>query len=98
MAPVSHPGRRMARAWYLSLHAWVVVKFLKRFITESSLYMINADGTGLKQLTPRPGSDFDPAWSPDGKQIAFTSVRGGFRQIYALDVDSLGCYTAYKYN
>jgi Tol biopolymer transport system component/serine/threonine protein kinase len=56
---------------------------------ESSLYIINADGTGLKQVTPSPGSDFEPAWSPDGKQIAFTSVRGGFRQIYALDVDSL---------
>lgn len=56
---------------------------------ESSLYIINADGTGLKQLTPSPGSDFEPAWSPDGKQIAFTSVRGGFRQIYTLDVDSL---------
>ena len=56
---------------------------------ESSLYVINVDGTGLKQLTPSPGSDFEPAWSPDGKQIAFTSVRGGFRQIYTLDVDSL---------
>jgi eukaryotic-like serine/threonine-protein kinase len=56
---------------------------------ESSLYMINADGTGLKELTPAPGSDFEPAWSPDGKQIAFTSVRGGFRQIYSLDVNSL---------
>jgi eukaryotic-like serine/threonine-protein kinase len=56
---------------------------------ESSLYIINADGTGLKQVTPSPGSDFEPVWSPDGKQIAFTSVRGGFRQIYALDVDSL---------
>jgi Tol biopolymer transport system component len=55
---------------------------------ESSLYIINADGSGLKQLTPSPGSDFEPAWSPDGKRIAFTSVREGFRQIYLLDLST----------
>src|SRR6266508_1571322 len=64
-------------------------EFFENIYNESSLYIINADGTGLKQLTPAPGSDFEPTWSPDGKQIAFTSVRGGFRQIYALDVESL---------
>jgi len=63
--------------------------FFETIYNESSLYIINADGTGLKQLTPSPGSDFEPAWSPDGKQIAFTSIRGGFRQIYALDVETL---------
>ena len=56
---------------------------------DSSLYTINADGTGMQQLTPAPGSDFEPSWSPDGKRIAFTSVRDGFKQIYALDVSSL---------
>jgi Tol biopolymer transport system component len=64
-------------------------EFFENIYNESSLYVINADGTGLKQLTAAPGSDFEPAWSPDGKQIAFTSVRGGFRQIYSLDVESL---------
>ena len=62
--------------------------FFENIYNESSLYVINADGTGLKQLTPAPGSDFEPAWSPDGKTIAFTSVRGGFRQIYTLDVET----------
>ena len=63
--------------------------FFETIYNESSLYIINADGSGLKQLTPSPGSDFEPAWSPDGTRIAFTSVRGGFRQIYSLDVGSL---------
>lgn len=62
---------------------------METIYNESSLYLINADGTGLKELTPAPGSDFEPAWSPDGTKIAFTSVRGGFRQIYLLDVNSL---------
>lgn len=62
--------------------------FTETIYNESSLYIINADGTGLDQLTAAPGSDFEPAWSPDGSKIAFTSVRGGFRQIYSLDIES----------
>jgi len=55
---------------------------------DASLYMINADGTGQKTLTTIPGSDYDPAWSPDGTRIAFTSVRDGRKEIYVLTVDS----------
>ncbi|MGE5375298.1 MAG: protein kinase domain-containing protein [Bacteroidota bacterium] len=56
--------------------------------TDTSLFMVNADGTGLKQLTSVPGADFEPAWSPDGTQIAFTSIRDGNNQIYLFDVDT----------
>jgi Tol biopolymer transport system component len=64
-------------------------EFFEVTYKDSSLYLVNADGTGLKPLTTVPGSDFDPAWSPDGKRIAFTSMRDGNKQIYLLDADSL---------
>ena len=49
------------------------------------LYEINADGSGLRQLTYSPGIDTSPAWSPGGREIAFTSSRSGSPQVYVKD-------------
>jgi TolB protein len=44
-------------------------------IENVGIYLMNADGSGVRQLTqtvrPSPGEDSDPQWSPDGRRIVF---------------------------
>jgi TolB protein len=57
------------------------------------LYVIRPDGTGLKRLTHTAGGldvlgdDGMPDWSPDGKQIVFTSNRGGEGELWVMRAD-----------
>lgn len=53
---------------------------------DANLWLINADGSDLEQLTFGEIGDYDPEWSPDGTQIVFTSVRTGFPQIHLLNI------------
>jgi Tol biopolymer transport system component len=50
----------------------------------SEIYVVNVDGTGIRQLTDNHEPDEYPAWSPDGRKIAFTRGR---RQIYLMNAD-----------
>lgn len=41
------------------------------------IYVMEADGSNLKQLTSGPYEDESPSWSPDGKKIAFHRLEFG---------------------
>jgi Tol biopolymer transport system component len=62
---------------------------------QQPLFVMNADGTDLKQLTPEiPGfpSQGSPDWSPDGKRIAFDCWRGnaGGSHVFLVNADGTG--------
>lgn len=52
----------------------------------SHIYVINADGTGLRQLTHDPKRDYEaPHWSADGQALAYTvSTPGDERSAVAI--------------
>jgi TolB protein len=41
----------------------------------------------IKRLTFNPGIDTAPSWSPTGRELVFTSDRGGTPQIYVMDAE-----------
>jgi Tol biopolymer transport system component len=54
------------------------------------IYVMNADGSGQTKLTKDEASSIPPAWSPNGKQIAFISSRNGKSEIYVMNTDGSG--------
>ena len=51
---------------------------------------MSADGTSQTRITHNAVDDFCPAWSPDGRMIAFISTRDGNYEIYLMNADGSG--------
>jgi TolB protein len=60
------------------------------------IFCVKPDGSGERNLTNAPWTsedpayEFAPAWSPEGKKIAFTSYRAGSYDIYTMNADGSG--------
>lgn len=53
-----------------------------------NLFVMDADGSNVLQLTERAGANSDPTWSSDSTKIAFVSTRTGNSEIFILDLTS----------
>src|SRR5205085_9720614 len=54
-----------------------------------NLFVMDADGSNVRQITSGAFQDSRPAFSPDSRQVIFLSNRGGSnRQLYVVPTDS----------
>jgi TolB protein len=62
------------------------------------IFTVNPDGSGLSQLTNDPDSETQPAWSPDGRYIAYvrTSSQTGQSTLYRMNADGSGASAVFQ--
>jgi hypothetical protein len=53
----------------------------------SEVWVVRSDGSDPRRLSGGEWNDSAPAWSPDGRRIAFVSDRDGNREIYLMGAD-----------
>jgi Tol biopolymer transport system component len=51
------------------------------------VYVMNADGSAQRNLTRNAARDILPAWSPDGRKLAFVRKRAGNTEVYVMNAD-----------
>lgn len=64
---------------------WIV--FAMKVWDDSSIWLVQPDGGDLHALTDKEHNEIDPAWSPDGSQIAFAAVRNSYVELFVMDAD-----------
>ena len=62
--------------------------------TSTELYIMNADGSKLRQITDNGAANFAPYWTPDGKRLIFSSnlhnIKGRNFDLFLINADGSG--------
>ena len=66
------------------------ILFLHLAPTQAALFISNADGSGERPLMQSGSLDYNPAWSPKGDWVVFTSERAGSADLYRIHPDGTG--------
>ncbi|MCX6696319.1 MAG: S9 family peptidase [Methanoregula sp.] len=53
----------------------------------TAIYYVQDDGSGTKQLTSDAQSCSSPAWSPEGRRLAYLSLESGTPQVWIMNAD-----------
>jgi TolB protein len=61
--------------------------FSSTFAGNREIFTSTADGSNRVDLSKDPHADITPAWSADGKRIAFASDRSGSFELYVMNSD-----------
>lgn len=70
----------------ISPNGYTMVFASTRHSTAPDIYTKSVDGVAVTQLTADPAWDVQPAYSPDGSHIAFSSNRSGNWDIWVIDL------------
>jgi Tol biopolymer transport system component len=57
---------------------------------DAEIYVMNADGSDLMDLSNNPAAEAAPDWSPDGQGIVFSSTRSGKDELFIVNADGDG--------
>ncbi|HEX2269104.1 MAG TPA: hypothetical protein VHH35_06200, partial [Pyrinomonadaceae bacterium] len=63
------------------------IVYVSDLSSKRALWSVNADGSGVKQVTDGLHTDLYPVVTPDGRYIVFESSRGGAHNIWRMDAD-----------
>ena len=93
-------GRRLTtHAWYDGQPAWSPdgsrIAFASSRDGYTDIFVMNADGSDQRRLTWEPGDQYrfdhqynlHPEWTPDSRQIVFTSTGTGGQHVWVMNAD-----------